>query len=58
MGKTAFVVSACRNAAVDFGHSVALFSLEMSAVQLVNRIISAEAEIEAEKIRKGKLEPR
>jgi replicative DNA helicase len=57
MGKTAFVVSACRNAAVDFGHSVALFSLEMSAVQLVNRIISAEAEIEAEKIRKGKLEP-
>jgi replicative DNA helicase len=57
MGKTAFVVSACRNAAVDFGHSVALFSLEMSSVQLVNRIISAEAEIEAEKIRKGKLEP-
>ena len=57
MGKTAFVVSACRNAAVDFGHSVALFSREMSAVQLVNRIISAEAEIEAEKIRKGKLEP-
>ncbi|MEN9958048.1 MAG: helicase [Bacteroidota bacterium] len=57
MGKTAFVVSACRNAAVDFNHSVALFSLEMSAVQLVNRIISAEAEIEADKIRKGKLEP-
>lgn len=57
MGKTAFVVSACRNAAVDFGHSVALFSLEMSAVQLVNRIISAEAEIDADKIRRGKLEP-
>ena len=57
MGKTAFVVSACRNAAVEWGHAVALFSLEMSAVQLVNRIISAEAEIEAEKIRKGKLEP-
>lgn len=56
MGKTAFVVSACRNAAVDFGHAVALFSLEMSAVQLVNRIISAEAEIEAEKLRKGRLE--
>jgi replicative DNA helicase len=57
MGKTAFVVSACRNAAVDHGQAVALFSLEMSAVQLVNRIISAEAEIEAEKIRRGKLEP-
>ncbi|TBH73877.1 replicative DNA helicase [Aquirufa nivalisilvae] len=57
MGKTAFVVSACRNAALDFGHAVALFSLEMSSIQLVNRIVSAEAEIEAEKIRKGKLEP-
>ncbi|MFM1913786.1 MAG: helicase, partial [Bacteroidota bacterium] len=57
MGKTAFVVSACRNAAVDFGEPVALFSLEMSSVQLVNRLISAEAEIESEKIRKGKLEP-
>lgn len=57
MGKTAFVVSACRNAAVEFDKPVALFSLEMSGVQLVNRIISAEAEIESEKIRKGKLEP-
>lgn len=57
MGKTAFVVSACRNAAVDFDMPVALFSLEMSSVQLVNRMISAEAEIESEKIRKGKLEP-
>lgn len=56
MGKTAFVVSACRNAAVDFDMPVALFSLEMSSVQLVNRLISAEAEIESEKIRKGKLE--
>jgi replicative DNA helicase len=57
MGKTAFVVSALRNAAVDFGHAVAIFSLEMSSVQLVNRLISAEAEIEGEKIRKGSLEP-
>ncbi len=57
MGKTAFVVSALRNAAVDFGHAVAIFSLEMSAVQLVNRLISAEAEIDAEKIKKGNLQP-
>ena len=57
MGKTAFVVSALRNAAVDFKHAVAIFSLEMSAVQLVNRMISAEAEIESDKIRKGNLLP-
>ena len=57
MGKTAFVVSALRNAAVDFGQPVAIFSLEMSAVQLVNRLISAEAEIDSEKIKKGNLAP-
>ncbi len=57
MGKTAFVVSALRNAAVDFNMPVAIFSLEMSSVQLVNRLISAEAEIESEKLRKGNLAP-
>jgi replicative DNA helicase len=55
MGKTAFVVSALRNAAVDFKIPVALFSLEMASVQLVNRMISAEAELESEKIKKGNL---
>lgn len=55
MGKTAFVVSSLRNAAVDFGMPVAIFSLEMSAVQLVNRMISAEAEIDSEKLKKGNL---
>lgn len=55
MGKTAFVVSALRNAAVDFNHAAAIFSLEMSSVQLVNRLISAEAELESEKIKKGSL---
>ncbi|UXX78024.1 replicative DNA helicase [Reichenbachiella carrageenanivorans] len=55
MGKTAFVVSAMRNAAVDFGEGVAIFSLEMSAIQLVNRLISAEAELESDKIKKGNL---
>ncbi len=57
MGKTALILSACRNAAVDFGQAVAVFSLEMSAVQLVNRLISAEAELESEKLRKGNLAP-
>ena len=55
MGKTAFVVSAMRNASVEFNMPVALFSLEMSSVQLVNRLISAEAELESEKIKKGDL---
>ncbi|MCC8410275.1 replicative DNA helicase [Mucilaginibacter sp. UR6-1] len=57
MGKTAFVLSCARNAAVDFDKPVAVFSLEMSSVQLVNRLISGEAQIEQEKIRKGNLEP-
>lgn len=52
---TAFVVSAMRNAAVEFNHAVAIFSLEMSSIQLVNRLISAEAELDSEKIKKGKL---
>ncbi|GJM30245.1 MAG: replicative DNA helicase [Cyclobacteriaceae bacterium] len=55
MGKTAFVVTAMRNAAVDFNQPVAIFSLEMSNIQLVNRLISAEAELESEKIKKGSL---
>ncbi|HEX8060018.1 MAG TPA: replicative DNA helicase [Cyclobacteriaceae bacterium] len=55
MGKTAFIVSALRNAAVDFNYPVAIFSLEMASLQLVNRLISAEAELESEKIKKGNL---
>ncbi len=56
MGKTAFVLSVLRNAAVDFDKPVVIFSLEMSAVQLITRIISSEAEIESDKLRKGDLE--
>ncbi len=56
MGKTAFVLSCARNAAVDFNRPVVVFSLEMSSVQLVNRLISGETQIEQEKIRKGQLE--
>lgn len=55
MGKTAFMLSAMRNAAVSHSHPVAIFSLEMSAIQLVNRLISAESGLEHEKIRRGKL---
>lgn len=55
MGKTAFVLSTIRNAAVDHGKACAIFSLEMSNVQLMLRMISSEAELESEKIKKGTL---
>lgn len=57
MGKTAFVLSLARNAAVDYKKGVAVFSLEMSSLQLVNRLIASETEISAEKLKKGNLEP-
>ena len=56
MGKTAFVLSMARNIAVDFNMPVAIFSLEMSSVQLVNRLISAETGIPGSKLRRGNLE--
>jgi len=56
MGKTAFMLSLLRNAAIDHGHPVAIFSLEMASLQLVNRLIAAEAELESEKIKRGTLE--
>ncbi|MDX1283667.1 MAG: replicative DNA helicase [Draconibacterium sp.] len=56
MGKTAFVLSMARNMAVDHNRAVAVFSLEMSSIQLVNRLIAAETELGAEKIKTGKLE--
>ncbi|MEO8147705.1 MAG: replicative DNA helicase [Bacteroidia bacterium] len=55
MGKTAFVLSLARNAAVRFNKPVAFFSCEMSSLQLVNRLISSETEINGEKLRKGNL---
>ncbi len=56
MGKTAFVVSMAKNAAVDFNKPVAIFSLEMSSIQLVKRLISSETELSQDKILKGNLE--
>ncbi|MBN2745400.1 MAG: replicative DNA helicase [Bacteroidales bacterium] len=55
MGKTAFALTVARNIAVDHKKGVAVFSLEMSATQLVTRLISAEAEIDASKLKKGEL---
>jgi replicative DNA helicase len=56
MGKTAFVLSMARNMAIDFGHPVALFSLEMSSVQLITRLISSETGLSSENWRPGQLE--
>lgn len=56
MGKTAFVLSMARNMAVEHAKPVAIFSLEMSAMQLVTRLISSETEISSEKLRNGRLE--
>jgi replicative DNA helicase len=56
MGKTSMVLALARNAAVDFGKAVALFSLEMSNIQLVQRLVSMEAEIPGSKFRNGKME--
>ncbi len=56
MGKTAFVLSLARNTSVDFKKPLAIFSLEMSSVQLVNRLISGETELPAERLRKGDLQ--
>ena len=57
MGKTAFVLSMAKNMAVHFKTHVALFSLEMSNVQLVNRLIINTCELSGEKIKSGKLAP-
>lgn len=57
MGKTAFVISMARNIAVDYNMPVALFSLEMSNVQLVNRLLMNVCEIEGDKIKNGQLAP-
>ncbi len=56
MGKTAFVLSMARNIVVDFKRPVAMFSLEMSAVQLVTRLIASETGLAADKLKKGNLE--
>ncbi|MCK9613182.1 MAG: replicative DNA helicase [Bacteroidales bacterium] len=56
MGKTAFVLSLARNASIDWEKPVAFFSLEMSAIQLVMRLISLETELPSDRLRRGNLE--
>jgi len=56
MGKTALTLSMARNIAVNSEIPVAFFSLEMSSVQLITRLISSETGLSSEKLRTGKLE--
>jgi replicative DNA helicase len=55
MGKTAFTLSLAKNAA-ESGKGIAIFSLEMASVQLVQRLISMDAELEGNKLRTGQLD--
>lgn len=55
MGKTAFILSMTRNIAVEHKRAVAVFSLEMSSIQLVNRLIVSETKLPSNRIRNGKL---
>ena len=55
MGKTAFALNIAQNAAIRANVPVAIFSLEMSKEQLVNRMLCSEAMIDAQKLRTGEL---
>lgn len=56
MGKSAFALNIATNAAVNSKVPVAIFNLEMSKSQLVNRILCSEAMVDSNKIRTGKIE--
>ncbi len=55
MGKTTFALDIARNAALKYGSSIGIFSLEMSDQQLVDRMLAAEAGVDSWKLRTGKL---
>ena len=55
MGKTAFALSMAKNIAIDYNKPIAFFSLEMSGVQLANRLLSNVCELEGNKILNGNL---
>ena len=55
MGKTALILNIVQNAALDTEVPVAVFSLEMSKEQLVQRLLTSEGRVDAQRLRKGKL---
>lgn len=56
MGKTAFALNIAQNVAINTNEIVAIFSLEMGAEQLVQRMLCAEGNIDSQRLRTGKLE--
>ena len=57
MGKTAFALNIAQNIAIRQNVPVVIFSLEMSKIQLAQRVVCAEAEIDAQRVRMGELQP-
>jgi len=57
MGKTSWVLNVAQNAAIDHQVPVAIFSLEMSKEQLVQRLLCSEARVDAQRLRTGRLSP-
>ncbi len=55
MGKTSFVLNIAQNAALDAKTPIAFFSLEMSKQSLLQRMLTSEARVDAQRLRKGKL---
>ena len=55
MGKTSFALNIAQNAAISHGAKVAIFSLEMSKSQLVERLLCAEARVDLQRLRKGRM---
>lgn len=55
VGKTAFALNIAQNTAIKTNETVAIFSLEMGASQLINRMLCAEGNIDAQNMRTGKL---
>jgi replicative DNA helicase len=56
MGKTSFVLNVAQNAALDNSVPVAVFSLEMSKESVVQRLLTSEGRVDAQRLRKGKLQ--
>ncbi|MBQ9737354.1 MAG: replicative DNA helicase [Clostridia bacterium] len=55
MGKTSFALNIAQNAAIQSGITVAIFNLEMPGIQLVNRMLSSEAMVNSEALKKGNI---
>lgn len=56
-GKTGFLITVAKNAAIKHNKHIAMFSLEMSNEQLVQRMIAQETSINSQKLRSGKIDP-